>query len=111
MELYLIYIGGIAASLIEGKITLLNSRAGIAPRGTLGSLLSIAGGLAFMALVVWGLFGLPWYWALLILFVGAMGLGFLVTARSHAAWLLVSPVLDVVAIGAAVWLWIVHQPF
>lgn len=95
--------------------TLVNFRLGVASRAHLAfPILSTVSSWAGLSIVVWGFLAIPWYWNVLaivsgyIISYGVIG-GSPLLGRQRM-FVFLSPVLDILLLLAAGYLWIRHWP-
>jgi len=110
--LYALFVAAVVAQVIVGRTHLLAVRGHIVDRtGVVASLIGIAAGLSFFAVVVWGFAAFHWYYVIPTLLVMGLISGMIVTRTSWAFWYQAKAVVDFVAVALTVFLWWAHWPF
>lgn len=109
---YALFVIALVAELITGRTHLLAIRGGMpAQSGVISTLIGIAAGLCFFALLIWAFATFRWYVALLTIVGVAFTGGSVVTASSWAFWYRCRAIVDFVAVAATVSLFWVYWPF
>lgn len=109
---YALFVVAMVVQVIVGRTQLLAVRGGVPDTsGISSSLIGIAAGLSFFAILVWGFATFRWYFALpTIVVIGTMS-GMIVTLRSWAFWYAIKTVVDLLAFALTVFLWWWYWPF
>ena len=112
MKLYALFVLAMLAQVTSGRTQLLAMRGHIVDRsGLIATLLGIASGLSFFAVIIWGFASLHWYVALPTVIVMCFSAAFIVHLRSFAFWYQMRALVDLVTVVLTIVLWVIYWPF
>ncbi len=100
----------LALGSLSTRADLIRLSAGVgkefAANNKLQHLLSIIAGAAYTSVIIWGFLNLKWYVALLLFIGFSIGMGFVVNRSTIKNFLMVKPIIEVITITTAIFIWI-----
>lgn len=112
MPLYVLFCVAVLLQVTVGRTQLLATRGRIRDNsGVLASLIGIAAGISFFAVIIWGFASIRWYLVLPTILAAGLISGFIVNLSSFAFWYRAKALVDLIAVALTVFLWVNYWPF
>ena len=107
----IIFALSVLCGMITSRTTTIGARGQITQTNPVSIMLGFLGMISTFALFIWGFCTLDWYWPIVAFLIASVIVAVLVTRRSFATLFFLSPVLDIITIAGAGYLWISRWPF
>lgn len=111
MTLHLIFAAVFFVGALGSRPALVGARGGVQQRNVAYSFIGAVAVFVTLSLIIWGFVSLPWYWPVCTFVVSSILAALLVTRSNWSTWFSIAPLLNLIAAGGGLYLWVQHWPF